>query len=401
MACNARCVVRNGTGESCCVRVSGEEHVMKPDDEISCSVDASNLSHFTAWYPSRASPNFHAFPANASAAIVELSPSMTSVASVGEAGTDDKQKLTFVNQCSVDIWFRLYLKDDDIKDRLVFAGETESYEFEDAHVTSFGAQFQFPPKNGVSDYRYIPIHEASIDAKDVNITFKPTIACKVLESTGEVSKCLVRNGTGESCCVRVSGEEHVMKPDDEISCSVDASNLSHFTAWYPSRAPPNFHAFPANASAAIVELSPSMTSVASVGEAGTDDKQKLTFVNQCSVDIWFRLYLKDDDIKDRLVFAGETESYEFEDAHVTSFGAQFQFPPKNGVSDYRYIPIHEASIDAKDVNITFKPTIACKVLESKPAEPTEHMQRVQDLFRKYVPRRCLQAVIYSLLRGSF
>ena len=166
MSSNASCVVRNGTGDPCCVSVfaSGiaetpEEYTIQPDDEICVTLDASQLSYIAARYLSQPVPSTHPFPAGTGSAIVELTASLTSSASVGTAGTDEKQKLTFVNQCSVDIWFRLFFKDD-YKDRLVFAGGSEAYEFDDAHVTSFGAKFQYPAKNGVSDFRWLPIHQA-------------------------------------------------------------------------------------------------------------------------------------------------------------------------------------------------------------------------------------------------
>ena len=399
------CVVRNATGDECCVSVfsSGsaeapKKHVMKPDDETSCSAD-SKFSHITAWYLSQTPPNTHGFQTNP--AIVELTPSLTSSVSVGTAGADEtKQKLTFVNQCSVDIWFRLFFNDD-YKDRLVFAGGSEAYEFDDERVTSFGAKFQYPPKNGVSDYRWNPAHEANVAGSEVTVTFKPTIAFNVTENTScsdeKASKCAVRvrNATGDECCVSVfsSGsaeapKKHVMKPDDETSCSAD-SKFSHITAWYLSQTPPNTHGFQTNP--AIVELTPSLTSSVSVGTAGADEtKQKLTFVNQCSVDIWFRLFFNDD-YKDRLVFAGGSEAYEFDDERVTSFGAKFQYPPKNGVSDYRWNPAHEANVAGSEVTVTFKPTITFNVTEkqSERAEQMGHTKLVQDLFKKYDPRRCL------------
>ncbi|CAE7636586.1 unnamed protein product [Symbiodinium pilosum] len=187
MSSNASCVVRNGTGDPCCVSVfaSGiaetpEEYTIQPDDEICVTLDASQLSYIAARYLSQPVPSTHPFPAGTGSAIVELTASLTSSASVGTAGTDEKQKLTFVNQCSVDIWFRLFFKDD-YKDRLVFAGGSEAYEFDDAHVTSFGAKFQYPAKNGVSDFRWLPIHQADVVGSEVNITFQPTIAFNVSE----------------------------------------------------------------------------------------------------------------------------------------------------------------------------------------------------------------------------
>ena len=397
MSGKVSCKVRNSTGNACCVSMltldSGEtpkEHMVKPDEELSCSLEASEVSQLRAWYQSEPAPSTHVFPAGTNSAVVELTASLTSTASVGTAGTDGKQKLTFVNQCSVDVSFRLFFKDD-YKCRLVFAGETETYELDEAHATSFGAHFQYPPKNGVSDFRYIPLHEASIDGTEVIITFKPTIALKmspvsgVLESA-EGSIVRVRNSTGNACCVSMLSEEtrkeHVVKPDAELSCNLGASKVSQLTAWYWHLQPaPSTHLFPAGTNSAVVELTASLTSTASVGTAGTDGKQKLTFVNQCSVDVSFRLFFKDD-YKCRLVFAGETETYELDEAHATSFGAHFQYPPKNGVSDFRYIPLHEASIDGTEVIITFKPTIALKTLEAKPPDPRE---AVQDLFRKYDP----------------
>ena len=401
MSRNVRsCAVRNGTGNACCVNIfalgSGEapkEQMVKPDDELACSFDASKASHLTVWYQSDPRPSTHVFPAGANSAVVDLSPSLTSAASAGAARTDGKQKLTFVNQCSVDIWYRLFFKED-YKDRLVFAGGSETEEFEEVHVTSFGAKFQYPAKNGVSDFRWIPVYEASIHGSEVNITFKPTIAVKMspTSSTGEAFNCAVRNGTGNACCVNIfalgSGEapkEQMVKPDDELACSFDASKASHLTVWYQSDPRPSTHVFPAGANSAVVDLSPSLTSAASAGAARTDGKQKLTFVNQCSVDIWYRLFFKED-YKDRLVFAGGSETEEFEEVHVTSFGAKFQYPAKNGVSDFRWIPAHEASIHGSEVNITFKPTIALKTSEAKPAAGRETM--VQDLFRKYDPGYC-------------
>ncbi|CAE7767800.1 unnamed protein product [Symbiodinium sp. CCMP2592] len=391
---NVGCVLRNGTGIPCCVRVIGsgstegsEEHSLTADGEVSCNLDAASLSHIAAWYTSQPPPNTHIFPAGASSAVVELTASLTSNASVGTAGTDEKQKLTFVNQCSVDVWFRLFLNDD-YKDRLVFAGQSETYEFEEQHVTSFGAKFQYPPKNGVSDYRWNPAHEAKVVGKEVTITFQPTIAMNMSDCTpctGKISTCVLRNGTSIPCCVRVIGsgstegsEEHSLTADGEVSCNLDAASLSHIAAWYTSQPPPNTHIFPAGASSAVVELTASLTSNASVGTAGTDEKQKLTFVNQCSVDVWFRLFLNDD-YKDRLVFAGQSETYEFEEQHVTSFGAKFQYPPKNGVSDYRWNPAHEAKVVGKEVTITFQPTVAFKMTEFKMGQA----KLVQDLFHKY------------------
>ena len=391
---NVSCVLRNGTGIPCCVRVVGsgsteasEEHTLTSDGEVSCNLDAASLSHIAAWYTSQPPPNTHVFPAGASSAVVELTASLTSNASAGTTGTDEKQKLTFVNQCSVDVWFRLFFNDDH-KDRLVFAGESETYEFEEQHVTSFGAKFQYPPKNGVSDYRWNPAHEAKVVGKEVTITFQPTIALNMSDCTpctGKISTCVLRNGAGIPCCVRVIGsgsteasEEHTLTADGEVSYNLDAASLSHIAAWYTSQPPPNTHVFPAGASSAVVELTASLTSNASAGTTGTDEKQKLTFVNQCSVDVWFRLFFNDDH-KDRLVFAGKSETYEFEEQHVTSFGAKFQYPPKNGVSDYRWNPAHEAKVVGKEVTITFQPTVAFKMTEFKMGQA----KLVQDLFHKY------------------
>jgi len=354
---------------------------------VSYNLDAASLSHIAAWYTSQPPPNTHVFPAGASSAVVELTASLTSNASAGTTGTDEKQKLTFVNQCSVDVWFRLFFNDDH-KDRLVFAGESETYEFEEQHVTSVGAKFQYPPKNGVSDYRWNPAHEAKVVGKEVTITFQPTIALNMSDCTpctGKISTCVLRNGAGIPCCVRVIGsgsteasEEHTLTADGEVSYNLDAASLSHIAAWYTSQPPPNTHVFPAGASSAVVELTASLTSNASAGTTGTDEKQKLTFVNQCSVDVWFRLFFNDDH-KDRLVFAGESETYEFEEQHVTSVGAKFQYPPKNGVSDYRWNPAHEAKVVGKEVTITFQPTVAFKMTEFKMGQA----KLVQDLFHKY------------------
>ncbi|CAE7566462.1 glcA [Symbiodinium sp. CCMP2456] len=175
-----------------------------------------------------------------------------------------------------------------------------------------------------------------------------------------------------------ASEEHTLIADGEVSCNLDAATLSHIAAWYTSQPPPNTHIFPAGASSAVVELTASLTSNASVGTAGTDEKQKLTFVNQCSVDVWFRLFFNDDH-KDRLVFAGGSETYELEEEHVTSFGAKFQYPPKNGVSDYRWNPAHEAKVVGKEVTITFQPTVAFNMTEFKMGQT----KLVQDLFHKY------------------
>lgn len=201
---------------------------------------------------------------------------------------------------------------------------------------------------------------------------------------GNVS-CVLRNGTGDPCCVRVVGsgsteasEEHTLIADGEVSCNLDAATLSHIAAWYTSQPAPNTHIFPAGASSAVVELTASLTSNASIGTAGADEKQKLTFVNQCSVDVWFRLFLNDD-YKDRLVFAGESETYEFEEEHVTSFGAKLKYPPKNGVSDYRWNPAHEAKVVGQVVTITFQPTVAFNMTEFKMGQT----KLVQDLFHKY------------------
>ena len=405
------CLVRNGTGNACCVSMfaGGEAHkqMVKTDDEISCSLDASKISQLTAWYQSEPTPSTHIFPEGASSAIVELTPSLTSAIRVEKAGTDGTQKLTFVNQCSVDVSFRLFIGKDDHKNRLVFAGESDTFDFEaeDGHVTSFGAHFQFPPKNGVYDYRYIPIHEANIEGTEVNITFKPTVGIKMLESVSspdKASNCVVRNGTGNASCVSMfaGGEAHkqMVKADDEISCSLDASKISHLTAWYQSEPTPSTHIFPEGASSAIVELTPSLTSAIRVEKAGTDGTQKLTFVNQCSVDVSFRLFIGKDDHKNRLVFAGESDTFDFEaeDGHVTSFGAHFQFPPKNGVYDYRYIPIHEANIEGTEVNITFKPTVGIKMLES-----SQRQTQVQELFQKYDPRFSKCFLFVFLFKDSY